>query len=119
MLETGTNASLVPTVLGTREKLRAECAGLTQRFEATGDTTALLRRQRMVVDKFLRQTWRQIRMPAGVALLAVGGYGRGELYPHSDVDILILLDQAPDASMAARSASARARRCAVPWRSRA
>ena len=51
-----------------------------------------------LIDAILREVWRS-QLPAGYeswALAAVGGYGRGELHPHSDVDILILVPATPD-----------------------
>ena len=51
----------------------------------------LLRGHTRLVDRIVASIWRELGAPADIALVAVGGYGRGELFPHSDVDVLILL----------------------------
>lgn len=81
---------------------QAARAALQAGFRQTADSAAVLREHRKLVDRLLKDMWREVRMPGSLALLAVGGYGRGELYPHSDVDVLVLLPESPTASLAAR-----------------
>jgi len=57
----------------------------------------LLRAHARLVDRTLQDLWRAYGPVSGMALVATGGYGRGELFPSSDVDVLILLDAEPTA----------------------
>jgi len=78
-----------------RAALAGERAVLQQRFEDGQLETELLKHLALLTDRHLRLAWKSRQMPAEIALLAVGGYGRAQLFPHSDVDILILLPAAP------------------------
>ncbi|HEU4709465.1 MAG TPA: [protein-PII] uridylyltransferase [Methylophilaceae bacterium] len=74
-----------------RERLQHEQAALRHEFESTADTTELLKKHSRQVDALLRELWTKSGLDDIACLAAVGGYGRGELYPYSDVDLLILL----------------------------
>src|ERR1700688_4572422 len=74
-----------------REQYLREMALVRQTCERTGDGTAAIRRRSAVVDRILIEMWRRAfaGLPSqSIALLALGGYGRKDLFPYSDIDVL-------------------------------
>ncbi len=76
---------------------------LNSRFHVGCDIIALVRERSTMIDELLGAIWQHIvGDDDDLSLIAVGGYGRGELHPSSDVDLLILLGQDDDAPFAER-----------------
>jgi [protein-PII] uridylyltransferase len=101
------------TVVGVRGEIRdlyaRESAALAQDFLATGEGRTALARRTTLVDSIVQRLWHEIIVskastssapsglanadtdsPKNFALMATGGYGRGWLFPHSDIDLLFL-----------------------------
>jgi [protein-PII] uridylyltransferase len=83
-----------------REQLKHGREALRAEFFAHPDTPKLLREHSRLVDRVVRGVWHDQAMLPELALIAVGGYGRGQLFPQSDVDVLILLPASGDAPAA-------------------
>lgn len=79
-----------------RDALRRDRLALQEKFLLQGKASWLLTAHSKLIDQYLRTIWEKLSLPESCALIAVGGYGRGELYPRSDIDLLILLDKEPD-----------------------
>ncbi|MDB5932992.1 MAG: [protein-PII] uridylyltransferase [Massilia sp.] len=80
-----------------KQQLKADRQLLAAAFHQDGKPEKLLRGLRQSVDEVLTHAWTEAGLPASSALVGVGGYGRGELFPYSDVDLLILLSEPADA----------------------
>jgi [protein-PII] uridylyltransferase len=83
-----------------RAALAAASDNIKERFLAGEAVTDLVRLRAAVIDHLLVHLWRTHAdySSSVAALVAVGGYGRGELHPCSDVDIMLLLpDELPEA----------------------
>jgi [protein-PII] uridylyltransferase len=78
-----------------RSLLKQSDARLGELFQQGIPACELVPARARLMDELLRRAWLRFFMPdtPDLALVAVGGYGRGELHPGSDVDIMILLGE--------------------------
>ena len=78
-----------------RDLYTEESARIQQQFAVTGDGSLAIRERTRLLETIALRLWRETiapdeNGPPGFALVALGGFGRGWLFPHSDVDILFL-----------------------------
>ncbi|HFC29731.1 MAG TPA: [protein-PII] uridylyltransferase, partial [Oceanospirillales bacterium] len=63
---------------------------LRSSFNKDSNVVDLVRTRAWYVEQILLALWQENQLGAKLALVAVGGFGRGDLHPYSDVDILLL-----------------------------
>jgi [protein-PII] uridylyltransferase len=68
--------------------------GLKQLYFDGAEVEAIVHGRAQIIDRFLVKVYQQlfVGISQKVSLIAVGGYGRGELHPYSDIDLMLLLD---------------------------
>ncbi|HLT13840.1 MAG TPA: [protein-PII] uridylyltransferase [Marinobacter sp.] len=88
-------------VFAARELLRHCYNADADAFRQGADVRALVHSRAQTVDSVLRLIWNRypFSRSSDIALIAVGGYGRGELHPHSDIDLLILTRSGMDSAL--------------------
>src|SRR4051812_37706747 len=80
-----------------REDYQQQMLAIRGAFKAGTSGRETIAARSKAMDTLVCGLWEEAvertpRLRSGIALLALGGYGRSELFPHSDVDLLFLLD---------------------------
>ena len=94
-LETAADAGQ-PPLAAYRDFLQHAQNELAARFDSGTDILKLIHARAWIVDQVLVRCWQHLLGDLDATLVAVGGYGRRELLPGSDVDIMLLLGDTED-----------------------
>lgn len=65
---------------------------LNMRFHEGENVRKLIHERARIIDCLIHYAWHQFIWEDSISLIAVGGYGRGELHPKSDIDLLVLME---------------------------
>ncbi len=79
-----------------RESFQQSSQHIAASYLAAPNAKTLLQQTTRLIDQLLREIWSAFQLPDSVSLVAVGGYGRGDMFPHSDIDLLILMPENSD-----------------------
>ena len=93
-----------PRLSQLRQVLDEGTASLQRHFNAGVPADRLVHGRCCLIDELLQRVWVHVLADDAdrLSLVAVGGYGRGELLPHSDIDLLILLPETERPKLAGR-----------------
>ncbi|MDF0604803.1 [protein-PII] uridylyltransferase [Neisseriaceae bacterium TC5R-5] len=83
-----------------RQQLAAKRQQLAESYLREPHPQHYLKQHSKLIDTILGSLWQHFALTEQASLIAVGGYGRAQLFPHSDIDLLILLPASPNTDLA-------------------